>query len=143
MGRTPKKGNRMLEATLEAFDKLGVEKTISVLENAINIQATSSSEDIDFILNSVCKEFKVSRDEIIFGKSHKRSPAIACASYLLLCHSSLNQNLIAGLLKKKQAAISKHNSFIKNLSEISPFEKEILKKVMLLNEKIKNYKANK
>lgn len=138
--------NALLEITLKAVDRLGTEKTVSVLENAITIQDSAGSDIVEFILAIVCKEFKVSKDELLFGKSRrKRTPAIACASYLLLKHSNLNQHDLSPVLHKKQGAISKHNTFIENLSDNSPspYEQEILKKVVFLNEKVKNFKNQK
>lgn len=144
MAKTKSPESALLEVTLKSVDKLGIAKTVTVLENAITTQGSESNDVVIFILEIVCKEFKVAKDELLFGKSRrKRSPAIASASFLLSQHSNLNQRAVAEVLHKKQGAISKHNTFIENLRETTPYEKELLQKISFLNEKIKVFKENK
>lgn len=144
MGKKQKPGAELLEVALKSVDALGMDETISVLKNAVNANGIGRNQAIvEFIIAVVCKEFKVPKNELIYGKSHKRSAAIAIVSHLLLRHSNLDQKSVASVLSKKQAAISKHNTFIENLTDSVSYEKDLKVKVVMLNEKIKEYKNQK
>lgn len=144
MGKKQKPAAELLEVAIESVNTLGMDETISTLKNAINANGIGRNQAIaEFIITIVCKEFKVTKNELVYSKSHKRSTAIATASHLLLKHSNLDQKSVATILDKKQAAISKHNAFIENLTDAVKFEKDLKVKVFLLNEKIKEHKNNK
>lgn len=121
-----------------SIDKLGAEKTASVLEDAIAVDRANANGLIDFIFLIVCKEFSVTKNEIKNGTSAdgRRYNANLCLIHLFAKYTDLGQIEIAEMLQKSQPLISKYKNKIKELDENHAEDKKILQKMLFFQKQV-------
>lgn len=121
-----------------SIDKLGAEKTASVLEDAIAVDRANANGLVDFIFLIVCKEFSVTKNEIKTGTSAdgRRFNANLCLIHLFAKYTDLGQIEIAEMLQKSQPLISKYKNKIKELDENHNEDKKLLQKILLFQKQI-------
>jgi hypothetical protein len=127
----------IIEALKNSIDKIGLQMTL----NNLNNHNCKSEDLIDFILDICCKEFGKDKADLEKAKQNYAYKKIyLLSSYLLYNHASLTQQEIANLLNKSKASVNRFikeiNSYSTNIKE----EKNIIKTLNSLEEKVISYK---
>lgn len=137
----------LFEELLSTIEAIGVDSTIKTLKNAKSSSLIMTDLNIDFIINCVCETTSLSKDRIINGKdkSDERKMALALCVHFLKNELNYSYKDISTILKKDASALSKYNSFVKNLptKTKTEFDKKLeshIKRItILITEKKMNY----
>ena len=135
----------LIEALLKTIDKMGLRKTIQVLQVSQN---TFTKDDvlINLILLNVCLEFNINETTLIRGRKNtpQRTNAIGIACLLLFTISKLTQRQISSLLKKDPSLINKYIKKYQNLDKTFAQDLELINKINRIKENtLKQYELNK
>ena len=136
----------LFEELLSCIEAIGVEETIKMLQDAKSSSLIKSDLTIDFVINAVADVTSLSKDRIINGKdkSDDRKLALALCVHFLKNEFNYSYKDLSPLLKKDISALSKYNSFVKNLPSDSKtdFDKKLESHIKKIKLKIAEKKLN-
>jgi chromosomal replication initiation ATPase DnaA len=133
----------LIEVLLKTIDKMGIKKTIQVLE--IGFNHTSEEQIIvEAIIANTTKEFNITEDILINGRQNfRRVDALGVCAVLLKRMTNLNQRLIANRLHKDHTLLNKYIHKYENLDPNIKAEAEIITKMDAIREKtLKQFEIN-
>lgn len=106
----------LIEVLLKTIDKLGISKTIEVLEVS-HTYNDSEKRLIRTIVVTTCKHFDIDEKTLLNGRknSPNRTNAIGVCSVLLLRMCEITQREIADILKKDATLINRYIKKYQNL----------------------------
>ena len=112
------KSTLLIEVLLKTIDKMGIAKTIQVLEVSQNYTDKEKLLIQSIVLNS-CKYFDIDEKTLLNGRKNtaNRINAIGVASVLLHRYCNISQREIASILKKDATLI---NRYIKKYQNLDP-----------------------
>ena len=88
----------LIEVLLKTIDKMGIKKTIQVLQISQSL-SDENKKIITLIIAKTCKHFQISEDNLKHGRGKiNRTNAIIVASALLQAMGKLNQKQISDIL---------------------------------------------
>lgn len=127
----------LIEVLLKTIDKMGIKKTIQVLE--IGTKATNEEEIIiEAIIANTTREFNITEDLLINGRQNfRRVDAVGICAVLLKRMTNLNQRLISNRLRKDYTLINKYIHKYENLDPNIKAEAELIAKMDAIREKTK------
>jgi hypothetical protein len=100
---------QLIEILLKTIDKMGIKRTIQVLE--ISHNGFDGQESlVKLIIGNTCLEFGITEKTLMQGRknSPNRTDAVGVVSVLLLRMCNLTQRQVALLLKKDPTLINKY-----------------------------------
>lgn len=106
----------LIEVLLKTIDKLGISKTIEVLEVSHNYN-DSQSRLIKTIVITTCKHFDIDEKTLLNGRknSPNRTNAIGVCSVLLCQMCDITQRQVADILKKDATLVNRYIKKYQNL----------------------------
>ena len=112
------KSTLLIEVLLKTIDKMGISKTIQVLEVSHNYTDKEKLLIQTIVLNS-CKYFDIDEKTLFNGRKNtaNRINAIGVASVLLHLNCNISQREISNILKKDATLI---NRYIKKYQSLDP-----------------------
>tara|TARA_Y100000389_G_scaffold65107_1_gene61146 strand:+ start:3225 stop:3668 length:444 start_codon:yes stop_codon:yes gene_type:complete len=135
----------LIEVLLKSIDRVGIKKTIKVLEITQN-----SVNDIELIKGAIilntCNAFAISEKTLINGRKNvaNRTNAIGVCALLLVRMCKLTQREVAYILKKEPSNINKYLKKYDNLDKNFKNDLEILFKIQEIErETLEFYDKNK
>jgi hypothetical protein len=135
----------LIEVLLKSIDKMGIKRTIKVLEvSQKNVNDTDLLKGI-IVLNT-CNAFGISEKTLLSGRKNvaNRTNAIGVCAVLLLRLCKLTQREISHILKKDTTNINKYIKKFENLDKNFKADVEIIYKMgEIETETIKFYELNK
>ena len=138
------KSAQLIEVLLKTIDKIGISKTIQVLEVSHNYN-DSQTRLIKTIVITTCKHFDIDEKILLNGRknSANRTNAIGVCSLLLYRMCDISQREISDILKKDATLI---NRYIKKYQNLDPNFKPdgiVLEKMnSIKNETLKQIEIN-
>lgn len=99
----------LIEVLLKTIDKMGIKKTIQVLEISNN-HTDDNQKKVDYILLMTCNHFGISQNILLNGRKNipNRTNAILVSSILLFTMCKLSQREISNILRKDPSLINKY-----------------------------------
>lgn len=135
----------LIEVLLKSIDRVGIKKTIKVLEISQNSVNEVEIKKGLIILNT-CNAFGISEKTLINGRKNipNRTNAIGVCALLLLRLCKLTQREIAYVLKKEPSNINKYIKRYDNLDKNFKNDLEIMLKIQAIEEQtLEFYEKNK
>jgi len=133
----------ILEELVLTIDKIGIEKTLEIIKNSRNLAKDKDIILQEFIIESVCNAFSISKRELLKGKSSlDKTNALAICSVELKGHLGYSQGRIASILKKHDSVVSKYIKKITYLDSNHQEDKRILDKLDVIEVKVRDFKNN-
>jgi len=135
----------LIEVLLKTIDKMGLQKTIQVLQVSQNT-FTQDEILINLILLNTCLEFNINENTLIRGRKNtaQRTNAIGIACVLLFRMAKLTQRQISDLLRKDPSLINKYIKKYENLDKNFAQDMELINKMDRIRENtLKQYELNK
>ena len=133
----------ILEELVLTIDKIGIEKTLEIIKNSRNLAKDKDIILQEFIIESVCNVFSMSKRELLKGKSSlDKTNALAICSVELKGHLGYSQGRIASILKKHDSVVSKYIKKITYLDSNHQEDKRILDKLDVIEVKVRDFKNN-
>lgn len=128
----------LIEVLLKTIDKMGIKKTIQVLEVSQNYN-DDNKRKIETILLVTCNHFGISQTTLIKGRKNvpNRTNAIGVCAVLLLRLCNLSQREVADILRKDPTLINKYIRKIDTLDFNFKEEFEVINKMELIKADIK------
>lgn len=124
----------LIEILLKTIDKMGIKKTIQVLE----IGTRQNSEEnilVEAIIANTTKEFNITEDILINGRQNfRRVDAVGICAVLLKRMTNLNQRMIANRLHKDYTLLNKYIHKYENLDPNIKTEAELIEKMDAIRE---------
>jgi len=136
---------QLIEALLKTIDKMGLKKTIQVLQVSQNT-FTKDEVLINLILLNTCIEFNINQNVLIGGRKNtpQRTNAIGVVSVLLLRMAKLTQRQISQMLKKDPSLINKYIKKYEALDKNFAQDMNLINKIQRIRENtLKQYELNK
>lgn len=119
----------LIEILLKTIDKMGIKKTIQVLE----IGSRQNNEEnliVEAIIANTTFEFNITEDILINGRENfRRVDAVGICAVLLKRMTNLNQRMIANRLHKDYTLINKYIHKYENLDPNIKAEAELIAKM--------------
>jgi len=138
------KSAQLIEVLLKTIDKMGISKTIEVLEVSHNYN-DSQSRLIKTIVINTCKHFDINETILLKGRKNtqNRTNAIGVCSVLLLRHCGISQREIADILKKDATLINRYVKKFTNLDIKFKMDAIVLEKMeQIKDESLKQIDIN-
>jgi hypothetical protein len=133
----------ILEELVLTIDKIGIEKTLEIIKNSRNLAKDKDIILQEYIIESVCNAFSISKRELLKGKSSlDKTNALAICSVELKGHLGYSQGRIASILKKHDSVVSKYIKKITYLDSNHQEDKRILEKLDIIEVKVRDFKNN-
>lgn len=124
----------LIEILLKTIDKMGIKKTIQVLE----IGTRQNSEEnilVEAIIANTTKEFNITEDILINGRQNfRRVDAVGICAVVLKRMTNLNQRMIANRLHKDYTLLNKYIHKYENLDPNIKTEAELIEKMDAIRE---------
>ena len=124
----------LIEILLKTIDKMGIKKTIQVLE----IGSRQNSEEqilVEAIIANTTKEFNITEDILINGRQNfRRVDAVGICAVVLKRMTNLNQRMIANRLHKDYTLLNKYIHKYENLDPNIKTEAELIEKMDAIRE---------
>lgn len=124
----------LIEILLKTIDKMGIKKTIQVLE----IGSRQNSEEqilVEAIIANTTKEFNITEDILINGRQNfRRVDAVGICAVVLKRMTNLNQRMIANRLHKDYTLLNKYIHKYENLDPNIKTEAELIAKMDAIRE---------
>ena len=128
----------IFDIIFSVIDLIGVKKTYKLISK-FKAEYLYNASLKDFVMNSICNKYKISKEEFIRGRSRKnRTRFIARSIYIYIIFEicSPEKVSIASDLECSINSLTDNLQFIKNLDEKIKYENEIILYVQELKEKI-------
>jgi hypothetical protein len=138
------KSTLLIEVLLKTIDKMGISKTIQVLEVSHNYTDKEKLLIQTIVLNS-CKYFDIDEKTLFNGRKNtaNRINAIGVASVLLHRHCNISQREIATILKKDATLINRYIKKYQNLDPNFKLDAIVIEKIEQIKiESLKNCEIN-
>jgi len=135
----------LIEVLLKTIDRMGLQKTIQVLQVSQNT-FTQDEILINLILLNTCLEFNIKENTLIRGRKNtpQRTNALGIACVLLYRMAKLTQRQISLLLKKDPSLINKYIKKYEELDKNFAQDLELINKMDRIRENTtKQYELNK
>jgi len=133
----------ILEELVLTIDKIGIEKTLEIIKNSRNLAKDKDIILQEFIIESVCNAFSITKKDLIKGKSGgNKTDALAICSVELKGHLGYSQGRIASILKKHDSVVSKYIKKITYLDPNHQEDKRLLDKLDVIEVKVRDFKNN-
>jgi len=135
----------LIEVLLKTIDKVGIKKTIKVLEVSQNSMDDQAFMKGLIILNT-CNHFGITEKTLLNGRKNiaNRTNAIGVCSVLLLRLCKYNQRQISRILNKEPSNINKYIKRYENLDKNFKDDFDLLLAIKDIEaETIKYYELNK
>ena len=128
---------QLIEVLLKTIDKVGLKKTIQVLQ----ISHTHFSQDeilINLIILNTCIEFNIDEKILLAGRKNtaNRTNAIGVSSVLIMRMAKLSQRQISLILKKDPSLINKYVKKYEHLDKNFSQDAEIIKRMNKVRENV-------
>ena len=124
----------LIEILLKTIDKMGIKKTIQVLE----IGSRQNSEEqilVEAIIDNTTTEFNITEDILINGRQNfRRVDAVGICAVVLKRMTNLNQRMIANRLHKDYTLLNKYIHKYENLDPNIKTEAELIAKMDAIRE---------
>ena len=124
----------LIEILLKTIDKMGIKKTIQVLE----IGSRQNSEEqilVEAIIANTTTEFNITEDILINGRQNfRRVDAVGICAVVLKRMTNLNQRMIANRLHKDYTLLNKYIHKYENLDPNIKTEAELIAKMDAIRE---------
>jgi hypothetical protein len=123
----------LIEVLLKTIDKMGIKRTIQVLEVSNNY-SDENKRLIDLIILNTCKYFDISESLLIKGtiRNPSRINALGVCSVLLMRMCKLSQREISEILHKDASLINKYVRKFQTLNSNFKDDAELLEKIELI-----------
>ena len=135
----------LIEVLLRTIDKVGIKKTIKVLE--ISYQNTDDRKIFQgLILLTTCSVFGISEKTLLTGRKNiaDRTNAIGVSAFLLKKMCKYSQREISYILRKEPTNINKYIKRFENLDVNFKSDNDLLIKMRLIEEEcMRHYEINK
>ena len=121
---------KLIEVLLKSIDKLGIKKTIKVLE--VSHKNTDKNKQLqDLVILNTCNKFGITHKTLIYGRQNipDRTNAIGVCAILLSRLCKLTQREIGYILNKESTNINKYIKRYEHLDSSFKNDKEILIKI--------------
>ena len=138
------KSTLLIEVLLKTIDKMGIAKTIQVLEVSQNYTDKEKLLIQSIVLNS-CKYFDIDEKTLLNGRKNtaNRINAIGVASVLLHRYCNISQREIASILKKDATLINRYIKKYQNLDPNFKLDAIVIEKMEQIKiESLKNCEIN-
>ena len=138
------KSAQLIEILLKTIDKIGISKTIQVLEVSHNFD-DSQARLIKTIVITTCKHFDIDEKILLNGRknSANRTNAIGVSSVLLFRMCDITQREISDILKKDATLINRYIKKYQNLDPNFKLDAIVLAKMDdIKNETLKQIEIN-
>lgn len=138
------KSAHLIEVLLKTIDKIGILKTIQVLEISHQYN-DKQARLIKTIILTTCKHFEIDEKILLNGRknSANRTNAIGVSSVLLLRMCDISQREISDILKKDATLINRYIKKFQNLDPNFRLEALVLEKMELIkNESLAQIEIN-
>ena len=135
----------LIEVLLKTIDKMGIKKTIQVLEISHNY-TDDNKKLIDLIILNTCNKFGISQKTLLLGRKNEqsRTNAIGICAVLLLRMCKLSQREISDLLRKDPTLINKYIRKYETLDAKFKDDLNVIEKMdEIRTETLKQYEINK
>ena len=135
----------LIEVLLKTIDKMGIKKTIQVLEISHNY-TDENKKLIDLIMLNTCNQFGISQNTLLLGRKNEqsRTNAIGVCAVLLLRMCKLSQREISDLLRKDPTLINKYIRKYETLDAKFKDDLDVIEKMdTIRTETLKQYEINK
>lgn len=135
----------LIEVLLRTIDKMGIKKTIQVLEVSQNY-TDDNKRLIDLILINTCNHFGITQNTLLNGRKNiaNRTNALGVCIILLLRMCKISQREISEILRKDPSLINKYLHKYENLDVNFKNDADILLKIeQIKQEVIKQNEINK
>jgi len=135
----------LIEVLLKTIDKVGIKKTIEVLEIS-----HSNSDDLmvlqGLILINTCQSFGITQNTLLSGRKNiaNRTNAIGVCAVLLKRLCRYSQREISMILRKEPSNINKYLKRFENLDHKFKSDIDLIHKIkMIEDETLRYYEINK
>ena len=138
------KSTLLIEVLLKTIDKMGITKTIQVLEVSHNYTDKEKLLIQTIVLNS-CKYFDINEKTLFNGRKNtaNRINAIGVASVLLHQNCNISQREISNILKKDATLINRYIKKYQNLDPNFKLDLIVIEKMEQIKiESLKNCEIN-
>lgn len=128
---------QLIEVLLKTIDKVGLKKTIQVLQ--ISHQHFSQDEIlINLIILNTCIEFNIDEKTLLVGRKNtaNRTNAIGVASVLIMRMAKLSQRQISLILKKDPSLINKYVKKYEHLDKNFTQDAQIISRMNKVRENV-------
>ena len=135
----------LIEVLLKTIDKMGIKRTIQVLEVSNNY-SDENKRLIDLIILNTCKYFDISESMLKKGtiRNPSRINAIGVCSVLLLRMCKLSQREISEILHKDSSLINKYVRRFQTLNTNFKDDVELIEKMEAIRtDALKQFEINK
>ena len=129
----------IFDELLTTIEKIGVDRTVKILQEAKLKSVLLNDMNIEFVLNTVSEVTSVSRDTILNGviRNDERKIAIALCVYFIKSEFSYSYPEMAKIFNKDASQLSRYNTIVECTEPLSKidFDKKLLgyfKKIKLL-----------
>jgi hypothetical protein len=128
----------LLNSLINATKHIGVRKTKKILEKASQSEASVIS---DYVISECCRLFQLPREDFFNNTTKgRRFTTNAVAAYVLFFKQNLSREDIIYILKKRSpGVVTKYIKYIRKLCPELKFEKEILDKIKIIEDKTDQY----
>tara|TARA_R110000824_G_scaffold322093_2_gene508844 strand:+ start:1516 stop:1914 length:399 start_codon:yes stop_codon:yes gene_type:complete len=124
---------------MKLVDEKGIEKAKKILEKGLNEGFETQDYIVAFIIQCICKNFKISESELFLGRSRKfgvRTKARAMLVAMLNTHLIMSQSQISQNLKLNKSTVCRDFRYMENLNPAFREEKTQINKRDKINTEI-------
>jgi hypothetical protein len=123
----------LIEVLLKAIDKMGIKKTIQVLEISHNY-SDDNKQLIQLVILNTCTHFGITQSTLLKGRKNiaDRTNAIGVCALLLMRMCRLSQREISDILKKDPTLINKYIHKYQSLDKNFKDDIEVMRKMDLI-----------
>ena len=129
----------LIKKLMKLVDEKGIEKAKKILEKGLNEGFETQDYLVAFIIQCICKNFKISESELFLGRSRKfgvRTKARAMLVSMLNHHLIMSQSQISQNLKLNKSTVCRDFKYMQNLSPTFNEEKIQINKRDKINAEI-------
>ena len=131
---------KLIEVLLKTIDRVGIKKTIKVLE--VSQQDKNSNKHLqELIIMNTCDKFDISEKTLLFGRQNiaNRTNAIGVCCVLLARICKLSQREISYILHKEPTNINKYIKKFEHLDIKFKTDKELIVKIEEIEKECNEY----
>ena len=131
---------KLIEVLLKTIDRVGIKKTIKVLE--VSQQDINTNKHLhDLIIMNTCNKFGITEKTLLYGRQNiaNRTNAIGICSVLLARICKLSQREISYILHKEPTNINKYIKKFEHLDLKFKTDKELIIKMNEIEQECNEY----
>ena len=128
----------LIEELFDCIESYGIKTTINILKNAKQFDFNDLTVKSKFVIDIVCKTFKISEKELLHERTNAgtRTDALATTAFILYTYFDLTHLAIGKILIKERSQVTKYVNRIKSLDRLHPEDKKLIDKIDLIIKKI-------